>query len=266
MRTVLSIVAAGVLLTGSLAGCSGGGDDTLVVGATPVPHAEILEYVAEELAPKENLTIEIKEFTDYVQPNLAVDAGDIDANYFQHRPYLEEFAAERGLDLVSVAEVHIEPLGAYSEKVSALEDLPEGAEVAVPNDATNLGRALKLLADEGLIELKDGVGTAATERDVTANPKKLKFRPLEAAQLTRSLPDVHLAVINGNYALQADLQPAKDALALESPKDNPYANLLVVKAGNEDDPRVRTLAKLLTSDEVKAFIEEKYAGSVIPVP
>ncbi|WP_067171696.1 MetQ/NlpA family ABC transporter substrate-binding protein [Microtetraspora niveoalba] len=238
--------------------------EPLKVGVSPVPHAEIMKYVADNLAPAAGLKLEIVEFSDYVQPNLQLQDGQLGANYFQHKPYLDDFNASKGTKLTYATSVHLEPLGLYSKKVKDLASLGQGATVAVPNDATNLGRALKLLADNGVITLKDGVGTAATERDVTGNPKEIKFQPLEAAQLPRSLEDVDAAVINGNYALEASLNPSSDALVLEKAEGNPYANGLVVAEGHESDPRIVTLSKLLTSPEVKKFIEEKYKGAVIP--
>lgn len=236
----------------------------LRVGATPVPHAEILRYIKDNLAQREGLQLEIIEFTDYVQPNLALNDGQIDANYFQHVPYMEEFGKQRGIDMVAVVPVHIEPLGIYSRKVQSLDAVPEGAVVAIPNDATNAGRALQLLAAHGLITLREGVGTNATVRDITGNPKNLQIAELEAAQLPRALEDTTLAVINGNYALEAGLQPDEDALALESGQNNPYANVLTVLRGHENDPRVQALARLLQSPDVKQFIEDKYQGSVLP--
>lgn len=239
-------------------------DAPLKVGVSPVPHAQILKYVADNQAAAKGLKLQIVEFSDYVQPNLQLQDGQLDANYFQHKPYLDDFNSSRGTKLSFVAPVHLEPLGLYSKKVTDLAALPQGGTVAVPNDATNLGRALKLLADNGVVTLKDGVGTAATERDVTGNPKNLVFRPLEAAQLPRSLDDVDAAVINGNYALEADLNPSTDALVLEKAEGNPYANGLVVAQGHENDPRVETLVELLTGPEVKKYIEETFKGSVIP--
>ncbi|MCP2321705.1 D-methionine transport system substrate-binding protein [Hamadaea flava] len=263
-RRLLLAAPLALALTAALAACSSDNDssssDALVVGASSVPHAEILREAA-RLAP--DLKLEIKEFDDYVQPNLATESGELDANYFQHKPYLDDFAAKNPVHLVSVVAVHIEPLGAYSKKVKSLADLPAGATVAIPADATNGGRALALLAAEGLITLKDGAGVTATERDITANPKKLKVTALEAAQLPRALDDVDLAVINGNYALQANLKPATDALALEKGQGNPYANLLVVKQGHENDARIQELAKVLTSPEIKKFITDKYSGGVL---
>jgi D-methionine transport system substrate-binding protein len=177
--------------------------------------------------------LDIVEFTDYVQPNLALNDGQLDANYFQHKPYLDDFSKEHKLDLVPVVAVHIEPLGLYSKKIKALADITDKAIIAIPNDATNGGRALNLLAANGLLKLKDGVGTSATVKDITENPKNLDIKEVEAAQLVRTLDDVTAAVINGNYALEAGFKPAKDALALESGENNPYANLLVVKKGHE---------------------------------
>ena len=234
------------------------------IGASPVPHAEILAYIRDNLAAEAGLEIEIVEFTDYVQPNLALNDGQLDANFFQHLPYLEDFNVERATDLVSVAGIHIEPLGIYSRTLTSLDELPDGAVVLIPNDATNGGRALNLLAANGLITLKADTGFKATLLDIQENPKNLKITELEAAQLVRSLEDASLAVINGNYALEGGLTPAKDALALESAVNNPYVNILAVKRGNEQNPGILKLIALLTSPEVKAFIEEKYAGSVLP--
>lgn len=236
----------------------------LVIGVSPVPHGDILNFVKENLAPAAGLDIEIIEFTDYVQPNLALADGTLDANFFQHQPYLTDFNKEHKTDLVSIAAVHIEPLGIYSNKISSLDEVADGAVVAIPNDKTNGGRALNLLAASGLITLKEGVGYAATVNDIIANPKNLDIIELEAAQLVRSLDDTTISVINGNYALEGGLVPGEDALALESGENNPYANILVVKSGSENDEGLKILARLLTSPEVKQFIEERYNGSVIP--
>lgn len=229
-----------------------------------MPHGEILKYVKDNLASAAGLNIEIVEFTDYVQPNLALNDKQIDANYFQHVPYMEDFGKQRGIDMVSVVAVHIEPLGLYSKKIKALSEVSNGAQIAVPNDATNLGRSLKLLQDNQLLQLKSGAGVAATKADIKQNPKNLKLVELEAAQLPRSLDDTDLAIINGNYALEVGLNPDKDALALEKAEGNPYANVLAVLRGRETDPNIQELGKLLTSPEVKKFIEEKYKGAVIP--
>ncbi|MFI7446615.1 MetQ/NlpA family ABC transporter substrate-binding protein [Nonomuraea sp. NPDC049714] len=238
-------------------------DTVLKIGATPVPHAEILDFVKKNLAPAAGIKLEVVEFTDYVQPNVQLEEGLLAANFFQHKPYLDDFNSSKGTELSFVTPVHLEPLGLYSKKSAELAALPEGGTVALPNDATNLGRALKLLADNGVVTLKEGAGTTATERDVAGNPKKLVFKPLEAAQLPRSLDDVDAAVINGNYAIEAGLKPATQALALEKTEDNPYVNGLVVAAGHEKDANIVTLGKLLQDPKVKDFIAQKYAGSVI---
>ncbi|MFB9662897.1 MetQ/NlpA family ABC transporter substrate-binding protein [Glycomyces mayteni] len=265
-------VAAAAALT--LAAC---GDDageseatetngTVVVAATPVPHADILNFIAENLADDAGLTVEVEEFTDYVQPNVATSDGSVDANFFQTEPYLDEYNTANGTDLVTVAAVHIEPLGLYSSSVASVEEIPDGAQIAIPGDGSNGGRALALLADAGLITLADGVdSTLATEDDIADNPKNIEFVPLEAAQLALSLEDVDAAVINGNYALEADLSPAEDALHSESPDGNPYANYLVTTAANADNADIQKLAELLQSDEVKQFILDTWAdGSVVP--
>ena len=260
-----AVLAAGALTLG-LSACGAGdsgSDGPLIVAASPTPHAEILTYVKDNLAKKEGLDLQVKEFTDYVTPNTATQDGSVDANYFQNQPYLDDISKKNGTHIVPVVTVHLEPLGLYSHKVKKADDLKSGATVAIPNDTVNEARALKLLAANGLITLKAGVGNEATPSDITKNPKNLKFKELEAAQTPRSLDDVDAAVVNGNYAIESDLKPSKDALILESPKNNPYGNFLAVKKGNEDDPRVKKLAKLLTSPEVKKFIQDKYAGSVL---
>ncbi|GGO71413.1 MetQ/NlpA family ABC transporter substrate-binding protein [Nonomuraea cavernae] len=271
LRAIAGVVALAVSLTACGASQSATGapaaesaDTVLKVGASPVPHAEILTFVKNDLAPAAGLKLEIVEFTDYVQPNVQLAEGGLAANFFQHKPYLDDFNASKGTELSFVTPVHLEPLGLYSRKAADLAALPEGATVAVPNDATNLGRSLKLLADNGVVTLKEGAGTSATERDVTGNPKKLVFKPLEAAQLPRSLDDVDAAVINGNYAIEAGLKPASQALALEKTEANPYVNGLVVPAGHEKDANIVTLGKLLQDPKVKEFIQQKYEGSVIP--
>lgn len=235
----------------------------LVVAASPTPHADILGFVQKNLAKKAGLKLEVKEFTDYVLPNTATETGQVDANFFQHQPYLDDFNKKKNTHLVSVGTVHLEPLGLYSKKVKDLKDIKAGQTVAVPNDTTNEGRALQLLAENGLITLKDGVGTSAKLSDIT-DKKGLEFKELEAATVPRALDDVDAAVINGNYAIEADLKPAKDSLVLEKADGNPYANIIAVKKGNEKDPRVQKLVKLLHSDEVKKFIEDTYQGSIVP--
>ncbi|MDH6122753.1 MetQ/NlpA family ABC transporter substrate-binding protein [Kitasatospora sp. GAS204B] len=272
MRTVLKSTAllatAGLTLT--IAACSSSGsssnsaDKPLVVVASPTPHAQILDYIKDNLAAKAGLKLTVKEVTDYTLQNPAVQDGSADANFFQHVPYLTDFNKTHGTDIVPVENVHLEPLGVYSKKVKKIGDLADGASVAVPNDATNEGRALKLLADNQVITLKDGVGTGATVRDIAGNPKHLKFKELDAAQLPRALDDVDASVINGNNALGAGLKPATDAILLEKAEGNPYANVLAVKKGHENDPRVQKLAQLLHSPEVKKYIEDTFQGSVIP--
>ena len=248
---------------GDASAATGSGESTLTVGASTVPHGEILEFVADELAADAGLSIEIVEFTDYVQPNVALDDGALDANYFQHQPYLDQQVADAGYDFVALAPVHLEPLGVYSDSVGSLEEIPEGGTVAIPNDPSNGGRALALLADKGLITLAE-TEAAPTVLDIEDNPKGLEFSEIEAAQLPRSLADVDAAVINGNYAIEADLSPAEDAIAAEAAEGNPYANLLVVRAEDEGDAALASLVELLQSEEVAAFIEENYGGAVVP--
>jgi D-methionine transport system substrate-binding protein len=266
-RTLAAVLTSAALLLG-LAACGSddagsSASDTLKVGVSPVPHGEILKYVADNLAAAQGLKLEIVEFNDYIQPNTALREKQLDANYFQHIPYLDEEKATKGYQFTALKPVHIEPLGVYSKSVKSLADVPAGGVVGIPNDPSNSGRALNLLAANNLITLKDGVGVKATERDITGNPKNLVFKALEGAQLPRSLEDTAISVINGNYAIETGLKPATDALALESGDNNPYANLVVVRTGDEADPRVTKLETLLHSAEVKKFITDKYAGSVL---
>ncbi len=267
MKRLSAAVAVLLLVALLAAGCGRGGsaEGTIVVGATPTPHAEILAVVQEVLA-EEGYTLEIKEFTDYVQPNLTLENGELDANYFQHLPYLEDFNAENGTNLVSVAAIHYEPLGIYPGKTAAIADLADGAQIAVPNDTTNEARALLLLEALGLITLDPDAGLQATINDITDNPKNLKILEIEAAQLARSLPDVEMAVINGNYAIQAGLNASTDALAKEE-KDSlaatTFANIITVRAGDEDREDIQALIAALKSDKVKQFINETYQGAFI---
>ncbi len=283
MKRWIKLLAATLVITGLLAGCGGarkaeetqGGEAaagaekkelvTLKIGATPVPHAEILNFV-KPLAEKKGLKIEVIEFTDYVRPNIALADGELDANYFQHIPYLETFSADRGLDLVSVGPVHLEPLGLYSTKLETVADIPEGATITIPDDPSNAGRALNLLAQNGLIELKEGVGIEATPRDIAANPRNLKIELLNAEQLPRTLQDVDAAVINTNYYLEAqkNLNLQANVLARESAENNPYANIVAVRRGDENRPEIKLLMEVLQSPEVKKFIEETYGGAVTP--
>ena len=236
--------------------------DKLSIAATAVPHAEILEFIKPALA-KDGVELDIKVFTDYVQPNLQVAEGRLDANFFQHKPYLDEFNKGRGTDLVSVANVHVEPFGIYSSKLKSLDEVNNRATIAIPNDATNGGRALLLLDKAGVIALKDKNNILATPRDIDSNPHKVRIRELEAATLPRVLDQVDLALINTNYALEAGLNPTQDALAIEG-DDSPYANILVTRAQDAEDEAVQKLVKALQSNEVKEFIEEKYQGAVVP--
>ena len=270
MRRFALTLAAALAL--GVAAC--GGDDSspraatdtskpLVVGASPVPHAEILDFVKDNLAEKNGLKLEVKEFTDYVLPNTALVDGQLDANYFQTPAYLADQEKARNFKAQSIVGVHIEPLGLYSRKVKDVASIPNGAQIAIPNDPTNEARALRLLAANKLITLDDNQSTTATIRNITDNPKDIKFAEVEAAQTPRSLDDADLAVINGNYAIEADLTPSEDALVLESATNNPNANLLVTLPGEANDPRVKKLAQLLTSPEVKQFIDDKYKGAVL---
>ncbi|WP_438283749.1 MetQ/NlpA family ABC transporter substrate-binding protein [Pseudomonas alabamensis] len=236
--------------------------ETLTVAATPVPHAEILKFVQPQLA-KEGVELKVKEFTDYIQPNVQVAEKRLDANFFQHQPYLDEFNKAKGTDLVSVAGVHLEPLGAYSDKLKSLDALPSGATVVIPNDATNGGRALLLLDKAGVIKLKDNGNILSTVKDIVENPKNLKFRELEAATIPRVLTQVDLALINTNYALEAKLDPKKDALVIEG-SDSPYVNILVARPDNKDSEAMKKLVEALHSPEMKQFINEQYKGAVVP--
>ena len=231
------------------------------VGATPVPHAELLNFVKPQLA-KEGVDLQVIEFTDYVKPNLSLADKELDANFFQHVPFLEKTCQERNLKLTVLDKVHIEPMGCYSKKVKDLKDLPNGAKVAIPNDPTNGGRSLLLLEAAGLLKLKEGKGITATPNDLAANPKNLKIIEVESATLPRALDDTDLAVINSNFAMEAKLNPVKDSLFIE--KDSPYANVIAVRTGDEKRPELVKLAKALKTPEVKKFIEDKYKGAVVP--
>ncbi|MGM9571974.1 MAG: MetQ/NlpA family ABC transporter substrate-binding protein [bacterium] len=264
----LVFVLAASLLTGcgktDNAAKEGGAQEEVVlkVGATPVPHAEILEAVKDALA-KDGVKLEVVEFTDYVKPNTALADKEIQANYFQHIPYLDDFNKQRGTNLVSVAKVHIEPMGIYSQKIKDLKSIADKAVVAIPNDPSNGGRALLLLEKAGLLKLKEGVGVAATKNDIVENPKNIELKEMEAAQLPRVLQDTDVAVINTNFALDAGLNPLKDSLFIED-ADSPYVNVLVVNAGDENNPEIQKLVKALTSEEVKKFINDKYQGAIVP--
>lgn len=289
MKKLVSLLLTGALACGLLAGCGGNAASTpapadttapvdttapaetnpldgtvLKVGATPAPHAEILEVVKDLLA-QQGITLEIVEFNDYIQPNLAVEDGSLDANYFQHITYMNNFNDENGTHLVSVGEIHYEPFAIYAGKTASLADLPDGAQIAVPNDGTNEARALMLLEAQGLIKLKEGVGLAATKDDIAENPHNYEIQELTANLLTSTLQDVDVAVINGNYALGAGLSE-DNALAFEdaAAAAAPYVNVLSVKEGSENDPAIQALVAALQSDEVKTFMTETYGSAVVP--
>ncbi|NWA01236.1 MetQ/NlpA family ABC transporter substrate-binding protein [Pseudomonas gingeri] len=258
MKKVLLFTALAAALTAGLAQAG----EKLVVAATPIPHAEILELIKPTLA-KEGVDLEIKVFTDYVQPNTQVAEKHLDANYFQTKPYLDNFNKGKGTNLVTVIGVHVEPFGGYSKKVKSLDELKDGATIAIPNEGSNAGRALLLLQSKGLIELKDPKNALSTPKDIAKNPRHFKFKELESALLPRVLDQVDLDLINTNYALEAGLNPAKDALLIEG-ADSPYVNFLVARPDNKDSDAIQKLAKALTSPEVKAFIDSKYKGAVLP--
>ena len=262
-----SIVFILVLVTAFAVFASGAKEasstNKITVGATPEPHAEMLNLIKDDLAAQ-GITLVVQEFTDYVTPNEAVESGEIIANFFQHIPYLESFNSERGFHLVNAGGIHIEPLALYSKKYKSLADLPDGAKIAIPNDPTNEGRALLLLASAGLITLADPDKLDSTPIDITSNPKKLSFAEVEAASLPRVLDDVDAAVINGNYAIPAGLSAAKDGLVVEG-ADSPYVNVIAVKKGNEDNPAIVALVKALQSDKVKNWVAEKYPNGEVVI-
>lgn len=275
MKKVFALIAALAFSALALAGCgsqqsassgassAASGAKTLKVGATAVPHAEILE-AAKPLLEKEGITLEIVEFNDYVQPNLALNDKELDANFFQHEPYLKNFMDEhKEVKLKNAAGIHIEPMGVYSKKIKKLDELKDGATIAIPNDPTNGGRSLLLLEKAGIIKLKEGVGEKATVNDIAENAKHIKFQEVEAAQVPRTLDDVDAAVINSNFAMQVNLDPTKDAMFIED-STSPYVNIIAVREGDENRPEIQALIKVLHSDEIKQFITEKYKGAVVP--
>ena len=255
MKFLVSAALAALISVPALA-------EDIKVGVTPGEHAQIMEKV-KEVAAQKGLNIEILEFSDYVVPNQALADGDLNANSFQHQPYLDNQIADRGFDLVSVGKTITTPMGVYSKKVKSLGDLADGATVAIPNDPTNGGRALLVLAKEGLIKVNPDAGVKAGPADVTENPKNIQFSELDAAQLPRSLDDVDAAVINTNYALEAGLHPNSDAIAIEG-RESPYANLIVVRSADKDAPWVKTLVESYHDDSIKAFINEEFKGALIP--
>ncbi len=281
MKKFVSIALTAALSVGLLAGCGNGGDaannaDTnaneetkvITVAASPSPHAEILTEAVAPVLEAEGYTLEVTEFTDYVKPNQVVENGEIVANYFQHQPYLDDFNAENGTHLVSVAAVHYEPFGIYSKNHASLDELADGAVISVPNDTTNEARALQLLQAQGIITLKEGAGLNATKQDIVENPFNIELQEIEAAALPSTLDSADFAVINGNYAIPAGLNVEKDSLASEDKESEAaqtFANVLVVKEGNEESEEVQALVKAITSEEVKTYINDKYEGAVVPI-
>lgn len=265
MRKTLAVIAV-LVLAGALLFAGGKKDNSKVlkVGATPEPHASMLNLIVDDMA-KAGYTLEVVEFTDYVTPNRALEDGQIDANFFQHIPYMDAQNEEHGYHLVNAGGVHIEPIALYSKKVSSLSELADGASIAIPNDPTNEGRALLLLQSAGLVKLDTAAGITATPLDIVENKKNLKFNEVEAASLPRVLEDVDAAVINGNYAIPAGLSATKDGLIVEG-ADSPYVNIVTVKAGNENDPRIKALVNALKSDEIKDYVNKTYPnGEVVLV-
>ncbi|MBO4732727.1 MAG: MetQ/NlpA family ABC transporter substrate-binding protein [Spirochaetaceae bacterium] len=264
MKRVFAVVVAVLLCATVFAKGKKDAGSVLTVGATPEPHAEMLNLVKDDLA-KQGITLKVVEFTDYVTPNEALESGQIDANFFQHIPYMDSFNKEKGYHLVNAGGIHVEPIVLYSKKVSSLADLADGAEIAIPNDPTNEGRALLLLQSAGLITLKEEAGITATPLDVVSNSKNLKFRELEAASFPRVINDVDAAVINGNYAIPAGLSAVNDGLFVEG-ADSPYVNIIAVNDGNQDAPEIKALVKALQSEKVKEWIKNRYPNSeVVPV-
>lgn len=237
-------------------------DNKIVIGVSPVPHEEILEVVKDDFKEK-GLEVEIVAFDDYVRPNTALAEGDLDANFFQHEPYLKSFIEKNNLKLVSIGAVHNEPMGFYSTKYKSLDELPEGAEILIPNDDTNGGRALLLLEANGLIKLKDSTNLESTEKDIAENPKNIKFTPVDAANVARAYVDVDGGVINSNFAIGAGLKPSTDSIVME-PKDGIYKNIVVVREGEENKEKFKKFMEVVQSEKVKNFLEEKYEGAVIP--
>lgn len=273
VKILIFTLAAAVLLSGcgtknASSGSTGSSNTAenktvkLTVGATPSPHAEILNLIKPDLAQL-GIDLEVKEFNDYVTPNIALNDKQLDANFFQHAPYMEDFAKKNNMRLVAVGKVHVEPMGAYSKKIKSKDEIKDGAIVAIPNDVTNEGRALLMLQKQGLIKLKDASGLSQTPRDIAENPKNLKFKELEAAQLPRTIQDVDIAVINTNFALKGNLDPLKDTIFAED-KDSPYANVIAARPDNQNDPAIVELVKALNSDKVKKYLEDTYKGAIVP--
>lgn len=271
MKKTLSLALSAILSLSLLAGCAPKDKAPaetpaevveITIGVSPEPHSKLVSLIVDDLA-EEGIEVKTVEFTDYVKPNHALADGELDANFFQHKPYLDDFIAKENLDLVSIGGVHVEPMALYTNEAKSLDEIKDGAEIAIPNDTVNGGRALLLLEANGLIRLKEGVGLEATEKDVVENPKNIKFTALEAATLPRVLGEVDGAVINGNYALEAGLNPVEDGIVVEG-KESPYANIVAVRAGEENEEVFVKLMEALQSDEIRTYIEENYNGGVVP--
>jgi len=264
MKKILSLVLITLLSVSLLAACGKETSDSnsIIIGVSPNPHEDIVEVIIDDLE-EEGIEVELKTFNDYKTPNIALDDGEIDANFFQHEPYLDDFVENEGVDLVSLGGIHIEPMAVYSSRLDSFDDIEDGSEIAIPNDTVNGGRALILLENHGLIKLDEDVGLEATENDIVDNPKDITFTTLEAAIIPNSLDDVDAAVINGNYALEADLNPVGDGLIIED-SDSPYANILAVRAGEEDEDKFTKLLEALQSDKIKDYIENEYNGAIVP--
>lgn len=277
MKKFVTVALVAALSVGLLAGCGGNDqkdadanakDKVITVAASPSPHAQILTEAVAGVLEKDGYTLEVKEFTDYVQPNNVVENGEIDANYFQHQPYLDDFNAENNTHLVSVVAVHYEPFGIYSKQHASLDELAEGAVISVPNDTTNEARALQLLQAQGIITLKEDAGLNATKADIVDNPYNVDIQEIEAAALPPTLDSADFAVINGNYAIPAGLNVANDALACEdaaSEAAQTFANIIAVKEGAEDSEKIQALVKAITSDEGRDYINTTFEGAVVPI-
>jgi len=262
MRNTLAALAAGLLTI--VISSAAAAQDRLKVGVSG-GDGELIWTKVKEVAKRRGLDIDVVVFNDYLLPNAALDGGDLDANAFQHRPFLENQIKSRGYQIVAIADTIVEPIGLYSLKVKNVAALPDGASIGIPNDPSNGGRGLLLLQQQGLIKLRDGVGILPSVRDVVGNPKKFKFRELDAAQLPRSLPDLDAAIINTNYALQAKLNPQRDAIAIESRTNNPYGNVIAVRTRDKDKPVFKTLVAAYQSEEIRQFILNQFGGAILPV-
>lgn len=267
MKKRLGVLLSTLLVAGLITGCggkkAGGSDDNkIVIGLSPEPHAKIVELIKDDLK-NDGVELEIKEFTDYVIPNLALNDGELDANFFQHKPYLDEFNAKEGTKIVSIGGIHVEPMALYSQDNKSLDDIKDGSSIAIPNDSVNGARALILLETEGVIKIDPNAGIGATEKDIIENPKNIVFKPVEAAILPSILDDVDFAIINGNYAIDAGLNPLVDGIIIEG-EDSPYANIIAVREGTENEEKYKKLMNALQSEKVKTFLIDTYKGAAVP--